>query len=151
MWHGASWNYIFWGLFHGSFLILERFGLDEILKRIWIPFQHIYTIFIVIIGWVFFRANTMQYAFEYINRMFFYSKGNETVTTMIQYFYINNEFYFTLFLAVLFSMPFYLKIDNFIKQRKFIYFRPLLFIALLFIAITYVAASSYNPFIYFKF
>ncbi len=151
LWHGASWNYIFWGLFHGSFLILERFGFDKILKKIWIPFQHIYTIFIVIIGWVFFRANTMQYAFEYINRMFSYSKGNETVTTMIQYFYINNEFYFTLFLAALFSMPFYLKIDNFIKQRKFIYFRPLLFIILLFIAITYVAASSYNPFIYFKF
>ncbi len=151
LWHGASWNYIFWGLFHGSFLILERFGFDKILKKIWTPFQHFYTVFVVLIGWVFFRANTMQYAFEYISRMFFYNKGNETITTMIQYFYINNEFYFILFLAILFSMPFYKKMDNFIFQRKLIYLRPLFFITLLFVAITYIAASSYNPFIYFKF
>ncbi|MCJ7713136.1 MBOAT family protein, partial [Candidatus Bathyarchaeota archaeon] len=58
LWHGASWNFIFWGLFHGSFLILEK---SKILNtKNWpIALQHLYALIVVMVGWVFFRAETM--------------------------------------------------------------------------------------------
>lgn len=151
LWHGASWNFIFWGLFHGTFLIIERFGFDKILYKLWKPFQHIYALLIVIIGWVFFRSENLNYAFLYLKNMFSFNKGSFQINSYIEFFNINNEFYFTLFIALLLSTPVYLKIDTLLKTRRFIYLRPLFFIFLLFLSITYVAASAYNPFIYFKF
>jgi alginate O-acetyltransferase complex protein AlgI len=65
LWHGASWNFVVWGLFHGFFLIVERF-LDKSLQRSWTwPLAHLYTLLVVLFGWVFFRANDLSHALYY--------------------------------------------------------------------------------------
>jgi len=151
LWHGASWNFVVWGLFHGTFLIIERLGFEKILLKIWQPFQHLYTLLIVTIGWVFFRSEDLQYAIQYLKTMFSLNSGNAEICNIIYYFNINNEFYFTLLIAVIFSTPFFLNIDNLLKRKIGIYIRPLFYFSLLFLCVIYVAASAYNPFIYFKF
>lgn len=69
LWHGASWDFIIWGLYHGVFQVLERLGLSRILEKSRI-LSHIYTLLVVGVGWVFFRAGDMGAAFGYVKRMF---------------------------------------------------------------------------------
>src|SRR5690606_4990175 len=98
LWHGASWSFVFWGLFHGLFIILERLGLGRLLKKLPSPISHTYTLIVVIFGWVFFRADTLKDAMTYIKRMFFFNNnGNE-----ILYQYLNNYLVFVFILAVIF-------------------------------------------------
>ena len=69
MWHGASWTFIGWGLYHGFFSIIERLGLGKVLKRFRV-LPHIYTMLVVMIGWVFFRAESMTQSLAIVGRMF---------------------------------------------------------------------------------
>lgn len=93
LWHGASWNFVIWGLFHGTFLVLERiFPIEKILHfRL---LKSVYTLLVVIVAWVFFRAETLGSAWAYLNRMFVpydmesYSK------------YLSNEFVYVAVLAL---------------------------------------------------
>ena len=151
LWHGASWNFIVWGLFHGMFLIIERLGFDKILEKLWKPFQHLYTLSIVIIGWVFFRSPDLKYAIKYIGKLFNFSEGNKIVIDAIDIISIGNDTYFFGFFAILFAVPVYRYFDLLLNRKQFQFIRPVVFILLFFICIIYVAADSYNPFIYFKF
>ncbi len=69
LWHGASWNFVVWGLLHGSFLVLERIGFLGVLNRVWRPLRHCYVIFIVMIAWVFFRVETLSGASDFLETM----------------------------------------------------------------------------------
>lgn len=151
LWHGASWNFIVWGLFHGMFLIVERLGFDTILEKLWKPFQHAYTLLIVIIGWVFFRSPDLKYAKEYIVKLFNFSSGSNSIEDSIRFLTMGNDTIVYAVLAILFSIPLYKYFDSLLHRNQFKYLRPIVFIALFFISILYVAADSYNPFIYFKF
>lgn len=66
LWHGAAWTFVLWGLFHGSFLMLERFGLGRVLERLPVPVRHIYALAVVMVGWVFFRAENLPAALAYL-------------------------------------------------------------------------------------
>ena len=68
-WHGASWNFLIWGLIHGLFLIIERLGLANWLQRVWAPIGHLYVIGVVLLGWVFFRTDNITSALEYLGAM----------------------------------------------------------------------------------
>ena len=70
LWHGSSWNFVIWGLIHGLFLVLERIGLGNFVNKLWKPLQHVYTLLIVMIGWVFFRAETLSSATQMLTIMF---------------------------------------------------------------------------------
>ena len=61
LWHGASWHFVAWGIFHGTFIVLERSGWGTLLERAWRPFQHIYTLNVVVVAWVFFRADNLSH------------------------------------------------------------------------------------------
>lgn len=69
LWHGAAWNFIIWGLFHGAFLLLERLWLAERLVRTPIAIRAAYTLLVVIVGWVFFRAQDLSHALYYLKAM----------------------------------------------------------------------------------
>ena len=69
LWHGASWNFVGWGLYHGLFILIERMGLDRFLKKHRI-FSHIYAFFVVMAGWVFFRSGSISYAAMLLKKMF---------------------------------------------------------------------------------
>jgi alginate O-acetyltransferase complex protein AlgI len=70
LWHGAAWRFIVWGLYHGAFLMLERFGFGRLLERAPRPVRHAYAIVVVMIGWVFFRADSLPHALRYLAAMF---------------------------------------------------------------------------------
>ena len=70
LWHGANMTFVIWGLYNGLFLILERLFLGDLLARVPKLITHIYAVFVVLIGWVFFRADSLSQAFEYLSVMF---------------------------------------------------------------------------------
>lgn len=152
LWHGASWNFVIWGLYHGLFMTVEKMGFENVLdknpKKL---LNHIYTIMIVMIGWVFFRTNTIKHAFSYLSTLFIYQNGYNTDIKM----FLNPEVLLVLSVAIIFSG---------IIQTKVIFFKNLkiehssitikeiiLIILLLLLSITYLANNVYNPFIYFRF
>ena len=69
LWHGAAWRFIVWGLYHGAFLMLERFGLGRLLVRAPRLARHAYLILVVMVGWVFFRADSLPQALRYLATM----------------------------------------------------------------------------------
>ena len=75
LWHGASWNFIVWGLFHGLFLVLERTSWGGVLAKLPGIARTAYTLFVVMIGWVLFRADSLEVAGDILARMFWPSDG----------------------------------------------------------------------------
>lgn len=69
LWHGASWDFICWGIFHGFFMVLERLGLGKILEKTKVV-KHIYTILVLCVGWTFFRVGDVGLTLQYLKRMF---------------------------------------------------------------------------------
>lgn len=69
LWHGASWDFICWGLFHGCFQVLERMGLGKLLEKTKVV-KYVYTILVLCVGWLFFRVGDMGRSFGYLGRMF---------------------------------------------------------------------------------
>lgn len=76
LWHGASWNFVIWGLIHGAFLAGERTIAGRWVAQCWRPVQHAYVLFVVICAWVFFRAETLDYALAYLAAMFGFGAGD---------------------------------------------------------------------------
>lgn len=155
-WHGASWSFLFWGAFHGFFLILERLGLEKLLKRTWFPIQHIYAMLVVLIGWVFFRVESIGDAFFYVKRMFV----NDALLDSNWLTYFDNKFIIVLSIGIISSTNFFPWIGSvyhkYLGQARLanvvsytLYF--ILLNTLLLLSTFYLVAGSYNPFIYFRF
>ena len=153
LWHGASWNFVFWGAFHGIFLIIERLGLKSLLKKFPFFVAQLYVLLVVLIGWVFFRATTMNEALSYTSTMFGIKASGDNYLPFV---YFNNYRVVIFVLAILFATPLRKRIENFFKNKgglSKIEENLILFFYLLLFAYTLVelAGSSYNPFIYFRF
>ena len=148
LWHGASFNFLVWGLDHGLFLILERVGFGKILDRFprWV--RHLYTILIVVIGWVFFRADNLTAAVAYIGRMFV-PGGND----LVQMNYVMDpQYWFCLCAGILFSIPVFRKLlrpDHPKAAGRTMY--PVCVILLFVLAVCFMVGSGYSPFLYFRF
>jgi len=150
-WHGASWNFLIWGLFHGFFIVVERMGFEKILKKLWYPFQHFYAVTIVIVAWVFFRADNLSHALLYLKKMFIYDSTNIFYSSYFKYIYIDCNLIITFIAAIIFAMPTYpflLKRFNKSWHRNFC---VLILMLLFLLSIVYLVSDSYNPFIYFRF
>jgi alginate O-acetyltransferase complex protein AlgI len=146
-WHGASWTFIIWGLYYGCLIALEKAGFEAVLKKLWRPFQHMYVLVLVIIGWVFFRADNFNYSFEFLKTMF---GINGSLYDVQSYFYIMN--YWGLFLlAIIASIPIYPILEKSIERSKVAFVLPIYYFALLLIASMFLTNAVYNPFIYFRF
>ena len=160
-WHGASWTFVIWGLYHGVFLLLERSGLENLLNKLWQPIRVFYTLLVVMVGWVFFRADTLSLALDYLGRMFSFSSGPEVHLFLIEY--LDTKTIVLLVLALLYSFRFFKGSVAFMSgtlvkkygEAKYLLFHQSVkaaFSAALFIvALSYLASSTYNPFIYFRF
>jgi alginate O-acetyltransferase complex protein AlgI len=153
-WHGASWSFLFWGLFHGFFLILERLGLDKLLSKLWTPLQHLYVLLVVIVGWVFFRVESISDAFYYV-KLLVYSP----VSDKIWMSYFDLQFMIVFVIAVLGSMNFFpwakIQFEHFVKSdliktlSAYVYAVSLLIVFL--VSSIVLLSDTYNPFIYFRF
>jgi alginate O-acetyltransferase complex protein AlgI len=81
-WHGASWNFIIWGALHGAFLVVERAGFSTVLQRLPRLFRHLYTLFVVLIAWVYFRAATLDGANTYVSALFGLDEGRDELARL---------------------------------------------------------------------
>ena len=152
IWHGAAWNFVVWGAWHGFFIILEKItGLaNETENRFANCIKHIYCILAFVIGWVIFRADNLKYAWDYLMNMFgqLHLKPNEFAYSIGYYV---DRFEIIIFAAALIcSIPIFrniLKVQNKVAKVFINIWLLMLFV----ISAATIAASTYNPFIYFRF
>lgn len=152
LWHGAAWNFIVWGVFHGVFLILDRLFLIKFTNKIGKYPSIILTYFITLIGWVIFRSETLVYAFGYIERMFSFTGADSFV-------YFDYKFWTFLVIGVFFAFITIVKIG--LKLENLVFFTeikksgtiPVMLISLilLFFCACSISLGGFNPFIYFRF
>jgi alginate O-acetyltransferase complex protein AlgI len=156
LWHGASWNFVIWGLFHGTFLVIERLvsrrrvrarAADTPVRQLAL---HAYTLIVVMAGWVFFRAETLPGAIAYLRALAGLSLAMPTPFTV--QWYLTPELWLALAAGVIGSMPW---IPALARDREpswtFGLASTAALVALLAACVMQMAARTYNPFIYFRF
>jgi alginate O-acetyltransferase complex protein AlgI len=161
LWHGASWNYIVWGGYHGTFLAGER-AVGRAIESLWKPLRHIYALLVVMVGWVFFRADDLPQALQYRRAMFSFSCKSFEYYNMT---FLNKQLLLVLIVGIIGSTP-AATLVNRLRQRieirgagslpSFSYLNwsilTTAFMVFLFIASAMqVAITTYTPFIYAKF
>lgn len=138
-WHGAEYNFILWGIYFFIFIYLEKLFLSKILNK-YIIFSHIYTVFILLIGWCIFAITDLNTLRVYIGKLFTFD------LTLDYIFYLRN--YIIIFIiCIVSSTPLIQKFYN--KMNKNI--RTVIIFILFLLSIAYLVDSSYNPFLYFRF
>lgn len=153
IWHGATWSFIVWGLFHGLFLIVEKLGLSKFLIKLPKIAQWLYTTAVVLIGWVLFRIEELPDAINYIAKLF--GAGNTNNHHLVSH--LNRERIIILLLAVLLSSSLFSRLKNKLDSLKlsnsylFNSLSDFALISLFIYSVVYINSGSYNPFIYFRF
>ena len=153
IWHGANWTFVIWGIYYGIFIVIERLGKKYVTIRIPDVIRHIYTIFIVVIGWVIFNARDLEHAKQYIMSMFGmlpYGKIRFTYE-----WYLNRYSAFLFLIAVIAALPIGKIVwEKICKNVPMLVQKIVSYLGtgiLLIICMMYVMTSTYNPFIYFQF
>lgn len=151
LWHGANWTFILWGLYYGCLLLLEKFFLREKLEKLPKPISHIYTLLVVLIGWVFFMSPNITTAFTTLGKMI--GIGATTFANNQAMFMLKT--YFILFvLAILLSTKVYDRIQIFVYNQykmKAVYTTWTIYIILLIVCIAFIVGGTYHSFLYFAF
>lgn len=151
IWHGAGWTFIIWGFYHGFFNILERCFLGKWMgKGRWNILEHIYTLFVVLIGWVIFRAPTFSYALDYIRYMFV---PHECMLQAERFFSTKVTLY--MIIGILGSGI----VQSLLRQKNFRFAADSRislagmagYMAVMWLSLMLLVNNTYNPFIYFRF
>jgi len=148
-----------WGLFHGTFLVMERIGLAGAVRRLWLPVRHVYLMLVVMIGWVFFRADTLTGAIGFLRAMAGLSVAAASPYTLAWYLPVDVRL--ALLAGIIGSAPIVPALAAWrerLERRAGLARATLVdaaaaaaLLAVFGIAVLHVAARSYNPFIYFRF
>jgi alginate O-acetyltransferase complex protein AlgI len=163
LWHGASWTFVVWGLYHGIFLVLERTRFGSWADSLPRSLRHAYVLCVVMVGWVLFRADSFPQALLFLKSMF--ALGGVAATHLPLKRYCTNQVICSVLLGIVFAMPFWawLKssliklveaLPGFLQAPAQIIgfvLEPMLLTALLLISSAWLAGGTYNPFIYFRF
>lgn len=149
LWHGASWNFVLWGLMHGTFLVLEG-GPLKVLKKHKV-ISRVYTLVVVAIAFVLFRAETLTQAGTYIATMFTgWTLSGEAMTQFLTL--LTPWFLFITAMGIVFSVPVKEWIER-LEQRSQVwtYVSYVVSMALFILCVLNLSSSTFNPFIYFRF
>jgi alginate O-acetyltransferase complex protein AlgI len=163
LWHGASWTFVVWGLYHGLFLVLERTRFGSLVDSLPSPLRHGYTLLVVMVGWVLFRADAFPQAMMFLESMFGLKAATVESQPLVRY--LTHQVAWSILMGVIFSMPFWpwfkkqcLKLVEALPhpmqpaaQVLGLVFEPFLLTALLLISAAWLAGGTYNPFIYYRF
>ncbi|KAA0969009.1 MBOAT family protein [Aureimonas fodinaquatilis] len=163
LWHGAAWTFIVWGFYHGAFVALERAGFGAVLNRLPSALQHGYALLVVLVGWVIFRAESMPQTLDILTAMAGFGAEASSPLGL----WLNPEIILALILGPAFATPLLplllrwagrievegaLAYPNQPDVRVIIRLIPVSVLALGFVvSVTALAASSLNPFLYFRF
>lgn len=151
LWHGASWNFVLWGAYYGILLILEKFILKKYIDKLPNAFKHLYTIILVIIGWLIFAFEDMNLLTNYAKTMF--GLNGSFINSAFIYYFTN--YFIILLVATIFSTPIYETIEKRLKSSKYSWIKfslvLIVYIILLIVTTAYLVSDTYNPFLYFRF
>lgn len=163
LWHGASWNFVIWGLYHGFFLVIERAWLGTFLSRRHPVIRHAYALLVILCGWVIFACDTMPQVLGFLAAMFGFA-GDASSAQDFDWFW-TREVRIALMAGVFLSMPVLPALARF--QRKWLAslsdaslttaeaglhaFRIMGLGILLLVSAMFLSAGTHNPFIYFRF
>jgi alginate O-acetyltransferase complex protein AlgI len=162
LWHGPQWTFVMWGLFHGTFLIIERVALGDFIHRRTF-LRHVYVLAVVMVGWVFFRANTLSDALTFLARMAWLPSAKPAIFTLQASF--NRTAGVAIVAGIIGSMPVAPLVSRWIDRGvsalkgsaagigEFVAsLAEMGAMAFIFIAsAAFSASNTYNPFIYFRF
>ena len=161
LWHGANWTFVVWGLWHGAFLVFERLGIARLLDRSVPAVRHLYTMLVVMIGWVFFRADTLEHAWTFLKAMAGAGQPSHLAPHVLQF--LTPETATALIIGVVAATPVLGRlvragldaVRSATGGRVLVGTGEALYLAGLFglfaLAVMSLAAGTYNPFIYFRF
>ena len=148
LWHGANYNFIFWGLYYAFFLIIEDVFLKKVLRKHTI-LSHIYVIFVVLIGYVIFSIEDITLLSTYFKGLFGFANLPFIDNSLV--YYIAN-YGMILLIGIIFCMPISKIFNNKMNDSKVMKFlRVIMYLILFFISICFIVSDSYNPFLYFRF
>lgn len=151
LWHGAAWNFAAWGLYYGVILIIEKYLLSPVLDRLPDVVRHIYSIVLVVIGWVLFFSSSFGQAADYI-RVMFGAGAHGFADRESMYLLTSN---LILWLILIFgSTPLvHFRYEHMLRSKKWntTIINSVVYAALFIVCIAYLVTETYNPFLYFRF
>ncbi len=154
LWHGASWNFILWGVYYGVLLMIEKVFLLNILKKIPAVFGHCYALLTAIVGWAIFYMTDMGRLGQLLSIMF--GQTNAALTDLQLTVTLQNNL-FWLIAVLLFCMPITQiikgKVERFTENKQSLFYgvATVMNVAILFLCTALLVGQSYNPFLYFRF
>ena len=150
-WHGASWNFILWGLYFGILLLIEKLWLGKYLEKTKI-LKYVYTLFFVIISFLIFNSNSILDILIELKNMFFFSSIPLTDNVTNYYF---RSYFILILISIIASTPLWKSIISKINNTKWknviSVLEPLVFLGLLILCTSFLIDESFNPFLYFRF
>jgi len=148
IWHGANWNFLLWGVYYGVLLTLEKLVWGEGLKRLPAAVQHLYALFLVLVGWALFSLEDFSQLGPYLAAMFGFAGGGGADGAFLYYL---RSYGPTLAVAVLGCTPLAKRLWHRLPDRAQRIACPVLMLAALLLSTAYLVDGTYNPFLYFQF
>ena len=153
IWHGASWNFVIWGLMFGIILVIEKICLGKILEKMPNFFKRLYVLFIVMISFIIFNTENMKEAWSNIIGLF--GVNGKSLVNPYTLYYLKN-YMIILITAIIGATPLIKNIilrlkKNTILNKAINIVEPIYILLLLLIVTAYLVDNSYNPFLYFRF
>ena len=148
IWHGASWNFLLWGLYYGLLLVVEKFFLSALMERWPNWLRHIYALFFIAIGWALFAVEDFSHLGPYLSAMLGFARGGLADGAFLYYL---RSYLPTLVIAGIASTPLAKNAWDRLGEKPRMILLPLLLLSGLLLCTCYLVDATYNPFLYFRF
>ncbi len=150
LWHGASWNFVLWGLYFGLLIIIERIGFGKVLEKLPSGVRIVYTFLAAVFGWVLFDTDTLADAGRFIAAMF--GGGGAAIDSFAKYTLVSNSVIFTLCILISGGLGDALIKHVTEKNKRFAAVAAsVIKVGGLILCTSYLVGATYNPFLYFRF
>ncbi len=147
-WHGASWTFLFWGVYYAFFLILEKCFLLKWLKKLPKFIGHVYTLLVAFSGWVIFQQTSVSQTLVFFRAMYGFGQAGFVCATDLYYL---AGFAVLLVIAIIACVPVGKNLFSKLPQKAKGILSPVLILLVLIVSTAYLVDSTYNPFLYFRF
>ena len=150
LWHGASWNYVIWGLYFCAILLIEKLFIGKIIDKMPKIVRWIYSFILINIGWLIFRIEDVATLKELFINLLTFKTSDVVEFLRMNYSLLDKVPY--IIIGLVFMFPIYPAIENKLKKYAiYKYVRDIIIMMLLTVSICFLLSNSYNPFIYFRF
>ncbi len=147
LWHGASWNFVFWGVYFFVILVLECFTIVKHITQIPV-INHVYALLLIVVGWIIFNGTSVDQIIFMLKRLIDIDRSIFTIIEDMNYYYLLPH----LIVGIVFSLPIVKVLKQKFEGKEFAELLADLFsIVVLIICVIYLVNDTYNPFIYFRF